>query len=149
MFIPYLMKLYLDFNMDINICITLMYACNELNPWCLRWTVQWYIYLQYLLAVSVHIFFSLFFPKKKVQFNFETHLSLLFVYLLYFKIAMDNPIYIYIFFLLELLEISCLSNLNCHYLLLMWVDVASLYKCFYFMQLSLSICHFFNKNILD
>ena len=62
MFIPYLMKLYLDFNMDINTCITLMYACSELNPWCLRWTVQWYIYLQSLLAVSVHIFFSFFFP---------------------------------------------------------------------------------------
>ena len=129
------MKLYLDFNMDINICITLMYACSELNPWCLRWTVQWYIYLRSLLAVSVHIFFSLFFPKKMVQFNFVTHLSLLFVYLLYFKIAMDNSIYIYI--LLWFLEISCLSNLNCYYLLLMRVGVASLYNVFI-----LCSCHY-------
>ena len=66
-FIFYLIKLYLDFNMDINICITLMCACSKLNPWCLRWTVQWYIYLQSLLAVSVQIFFS-FSPKKK-RFN--------------------------------------------------------------------------------
>ena len=100
-------------------------ACSKLNPLCLRWTVQWYIYLQSLLAVGIQIFFY-FSPKKKVQFNFLTHLSLLFVYLLYFKIAMDNSIYIYI--LLWFLEISCLSNLNCYYLLLM--RVASLYNVF-------------------
>ena len=36
----------------------------------------------------------------------------------------------YFFFLLEFLEISCLSNLNCYYLLLMRVGVASLYNVF-------------------
>ena len=86
-----------------------------------------------LCLLLVFRFSSLFLQNKKVQFNFVTHLSLLFVYLLYFKIAMDNPIYIYIyiyFFLLEFLEISCLSNLNCHYLLSRWVGVASLFNVF-------------------
>ena len=82
-----------------------------------------------LCLLLVFRFSSLFLQNKKVQFNFVTHLSLLFVYLLYFKIAMDNPI-IFFFFLLEFLEISCLSNLNCHYLLSRWVGVASLFNVF-------------------
>ena len=126
MFIPYLMKLYLDFNMDINTCITLMYACSELNPWCLRWTVQWYIYLQSLLAVSVHIFFSFFSHKKR----FNSILWHTCHYYLYIYFILKLLWTIQYFFLLEFLEISCLSNLNCHYLLLMWVGVASLYNVF-------------------
>ena len=98
--------------MDINICITLMYACSKLNPLCLRWTEQSYVYLQSLLVIGVPSnrtftfnlclllvfrFSSLFLQNKKVQYNCVTHLSLLFVYLLYFKIAMDNPIIFFFF----------------------------------------------------
>ena len=46
-----------------------MYACSKLNPLCLRWTVQWYIYLQSLLAVGIQIFFY-FSPKKKGSIQF-------------------------------------------------------------------------------
>ena len=121
--------MYLNFHMDINICV--MRYSNV----CLQWTKPMMpavdgtmVHLPSIFACCQCSYFLLsFFPKKKVQFNFVTHLSLLFVYLLYFKITMDNPI---IFFLLEFLEISCLSNLNCHYLLLMWVGLASLYNVF-------------------
>ena len=68
-YISYLIKLYLDFNMDINICITLMYACSKLNPLCLRWIEQLYIYLQSLLVIGVPIFFS-FSPKQKGSIQF-------------------------------------------------------------------------------
>ena len=53
---------------------------------------QWYITFNLCLPLEFR-FSSLFLPKKKkkVQFNFVTCFSLIFVYLLYFKIAMDNP----------------------------------------------------------
>ena len=66
------------------------------TPWTMRKNAMVH-YLQSLLAVGVQIFFS-FSPQKKVQFNFVTRFSLLFVYLLYFKIAMDNPTCSTIFF---------------------------------------------------
>ena len=123
-YISYPIKLYLDFNMDINICITLMYACSKLlNPFCLRWTVQWYIYLQSFLAVFK--FSSLFLPQKK---RFNSILWNTSHYYLYICCILKLLWTIQYFFLLEFLEISCLSNLNCYYLLLMWVGVTSLYN---------------------